>query len=116
VIFTDAQIREVLQHAYHRGAQPIFLQSYAAAVLQAPAGDFIAMRPLSESFIQKYELWRFLMGENPPVKPLVIEGETAKRKLMSTCPRCGHIHKDVNECGEDLGGAGSCRCEYTVMA
>jgi len=116
VNITDAQIREVLQHTYHRGAQPAFLQSLAAAVLQAPACDFIEMRSISLSMIQKYELWRYLMGEQPPLKPSVIDGEVARRKLMKTCPRCGHIHKDVNECGEDLGGAGTCRCEYTVMA
>lgn len=93
----------------------MFLQSLAAAVLQAPPCDFEVMRPISLSMIEKYELWRYLMGEQPPFKTTTIEGELARRKLMSTCPRCGHVHQGA-ECGEDLGGGGHCRCEYSVPA
>jgi hypothetical protein len=114
VNLTDDQIREVLQNAYHQGAQPMFLQSFAAAVLQAPYADFSELRPVSLSIIQKYELWRYLMGEQPPLKPSTIEGELAKRKLLETCPRCGHVHKEPSECGEDMGGGRVCLCEYWV--
>jgi hypothetical protein len=113
--FTDAQIREVMQYAYHEGAQPSYLQSFAAAILQAPACDFAELRSISLSIIRKYELWRYLMGEQPPIKPATIDGELARKKLLSTCPRCGHVHQGSEECGEDLGGAGKCRCEYAVM-
>ena len=32
------------------------------------------------------------------------------------CPRCGHIHEGVRECGADMGGGGICRCEMEVAA
>ncbi|HEX3941557.1 MAG TPA: hypothetical protein VHX11_08765 [Acidobacteriaceae bacterium] len=34
----------------------------------------------------------------------------------STCPRCGHIHQGLSECGEQLGGGRVCRCEMAVPA
>ena len=32
------------------------------------------------------------------------------------CPRCGHIHEGVRECGADMGGGRICRCEMEVAA
>lgn len=32
------------------------------------------------------------------------------------CPRCGHIHQGVVQCGCDLGGGRICRCELPVPA
>ena len=44
------------------------------------------------------------------------------REVMSTfalsdpCPRCGHVHQGVAECGEEIGGGRICRCELEVRA
>ena len=38
------------------------------------------------------------------------------RVLEDTCPRCGHIHQGVIECGEQIGGGRVCRCELAVPA
>jgi hypothetical protein len=33
-----------------------------------------------------------------------------------TCPDCGHVHQDENECGQAMGGGRVCRCERKVLA
>lgn len=38
------------------------------------------------------------------------------RFVDPTCPRCGHVHQGESQCGEDMGGAGICRCELEVPA
>ena len=38
------------------------------------------------------------------------------RNLDSSCPRCGHVHEGLAECGCDLGGGRICRCEMEVRA
>lgn len=30
------------------------------------------------------------------------------------CPRCGHVHEGIGECGVQMGGGGLCRCEMEV--
>lgn len=37
-----------------------------------------------------------------------------RRTLDSTCPRCGHIHEGVGECGMAMGNGRHCRCEMEV--
>jgi len=32
------------------------------------------------------------------------------------CHACGHVHKGGSECGEDMGGGKTCRCEEAVTA
>ena len=34
----------------------------------------------------------------------------------STCPRCGHVHEGVGECGVSMGKDRICRCELEVSA
>jgi hypothetical protein len=34
----------------------------------------------------------------------------------ATCPRCGHVHEGVSECGIEIGGGRICRCELSVPA
>lgn len=31
-----------------------------------------------------------------------------------TCPRCGHVHGGIGQCGMEMGGGGLCRCEMEV--
>lgn len=38
----------------------------------------------------------------------------ADKTLDSTCPRCGHIHEGLQECGVRIGPNHVCRCEYEV--
>jgi hypothetical protein len=114
---TDEQIRDVMRSAYHRGVQPAYLQSYAAAILQAPEPDFLFMRVITVFVIRKYQLWKYLNGQQPPVLPVIIDGDLAKRRLaivQKTCNSCGHLHREQRECGEDLGGAGVCHCEMSL--
>jgi hypothetical protein len=33
-----------------------------------------------------------------------------------TCPRCGHVHEGVGECGVQMGKDRICRCEVEVSA
>jgi hypothetical protein len=116
---SDEQIREVMRSAYHQGAQPAYLQSYAAAIIQAPEQDFLALRLMTVFVIRKYQLWKYLQGEHPPVLPATIEGDLAKRRLAivrDTCHGCGHVHREQNECGEDLGSGRICRCESRLPA
>ncbi len=42
--------------------------------------------------------------------------QSTARVFDSTCPRCGHVHQGVSECGELMGGGGICRCEMEVSA
>lgn len=35
-------------------------------------------------------------------------------QLEKICPRCGHVHQGLNECGQEMGGGGMCRCEMEV--
>jgi len=39
-----------------------------------------------------------------------------KRLHASTCPRCGHVHEGVGECGVWMGAGRYCRCELEVAA
>jgi hypothetical protein len=113
---TDEQICDIMRNAYHQGAQPAYLQSYAAAILQAPEQDFLALRLMTLFVISKYQLWKYLKGEHPPVLPATIEGDVAKRRLaivQKTCHGCGHVHQGV-ECGQDMGGGRECRCEMLL--
>jgi hypothetical protein len=32
------------------------------------------------------------------------------------CPRCGHVHEEVSECGMSLGGGRICRCDMEMSA
>jgi hypothetical protein len=34
----------------------------------------------------------------------------------ATCPRCGHVHEGISECGIEIGGGRICRCELSVPA
>lgn len=38
------------------------------------------------------------------------------RVTDSTCPRCGHIHEGVGECGTQMGKDRLCRCDMEVGA
>lgn len=38
----------------------------------------------------------------------------AREKLDHTCPRCGHIHEGILECGMEIGSGRICRCEMSV--
>ena len=104
---SDDEIRDIMRNAYHQAAQPPYLQSFAATVLQAPEADFIAMRELTLVLIRKYQLWKYLKGEHPPVLPVTVEGDLAKRRLaivQRTCHGCGHVHQGLSECEQYIGG------------
>jgi hypothetical protein len=47
-------------------------------------------------------------------RPTVIR--SAQKRWDETCPRCGHIHQGISECGVDCGGGRICRCEMAVPA
>lgn len=49
------------------------------------------------------------------VSPAVAVGLGLRAKL-STCHRCGHIHKEAGECGAEMGPGRICRCELEVRA
>ena len=34
----------------------------------------------------------------------------------NNCPRCGHVHEEVSECGMKLGGGRVCRCDMEASA
>lgn len=40
----------------------------------------------------------------------------SQRRYDPTCPRCGHIHEGIGQCGMSMGSAGLCRCEFEVSA
>lgn len=42
--------------------------------------------------------------------------QTPRRPYDESCPRCGHVHQGISECGEQLGGGRICRCEMEVHA
>ena len=42
--------------------------------------------------------------------------QTPRRPFADSCPRCGHVHQGVSECGEPMGGGRICRCEMEVHA
>jgi hypothetical protein len=47
---------------------------------------------------------------NKPIKTTA----QIRGSIYDTCPRCGHIHLEESECGQDLGGGRICRCELWV--
>ena len=54
------------------------------------------------------------------LKPAVSVGPRMIRQEQprnwNACPRCGHVHHEGTECGEQLGGGRVCRCEESVTA
>jgi len=37
-------------------------------------------------------------------------------RIFDPCPDCGHVHIDSKECGFQIGGGRTCRCERAVTA
>jgi hypothetical protein len=67
------------------------------------------------------ELCREMIDLLSPPKPAQIGVFTAtsareRFPFHETCPDCGHVHTEENECGEKLGGDRVCRCERKVVA
>src|SRR5260370_490396 len=40
----------------------------------------------------------------------------SKSSVDLTCPRCGHVHQGIGECGMPMGTGRICRCELEVSA
>lgn len=38
------------------------------------------------------------------------------REVDPTCPRCGHVHQGIGECGMPMGAGRICHCELEVAA
>jgi hypothetical protein len=36
-------------------------------------------------------------------------------RVLDCCPRCGHVHHDQKECGEEIGPGKTCGCVYNVQ-
>jgi len=63
---TDDELRRIYKFVYARGMQPLFLQSFAAALLSAEdPQDFRIMRNQAVIFVAKYNLGCFLCEEGP---------------------------------------------------
>jgi hypothetical protein len=63
-------------------------------------------------------------GQNTEVSP-VAERSTCRKVTAPaqprysydpTCPRCGHVHEGVAECGMQMGNGRVCRCEMEAIA
>jgi len=62
---TDDELRRIFKLVYARGMQPLFLQSFAAALLCAEdEQDFRLMRSTAVVFVAKYNLGCFLVEPN----------------------------------------------------
>jgi len=67
------------------------------------------------------ELCREMIDLLSPPKPAQVGVFTAgsareRFPFEATCPNCGHVHFEEDECGEQLGGGRVCRCERKVVA
>lgn len=43
-------------------------------------------------------------------------GIPPQKRWDEHCPRCGHVHQGIGECGMPIGGGRVCRCELEVAA
>jgi hypothetical protein len=41
-------------------------------------------------------------------------GRSQPARWDDTCPRCGHVHEGLGQCGMPMGGGGICGCELEV--
>lgn len=63
--------------------------------------------------------WKAFMVElAEATKPTIARalGVPPQKRWDLTCPRCGHVHLEVSECGMRLGGGRICHCEREVAA
>jgi hypothetical protein len=89
----------------------LFLQDFADHLYLARLADGQRLNDVTDSAAYVRELAAVIEFE---------EMGASRRRLTDlnkSCPRCGHVHKSgEKECGEDMGGAGVCKCDVEVSA
>jgi hypothetical protein len=66
LMLSDAELRRIFKFVYARAQQPLFLQSFAAALLCAEdEQDFRLLRYAAVMFVSKYNLGCYLCEEGP---------------------------------------------------
>lgn len=97
----DRELLEWLSNAQLRGGA--FITAIATAGLCADCENYALFRPLLLAMRAKY----------PAYEPT----EQVKREIRDkTCPRCGHQHEGLKECGVEMGPGRICPCELEVPA
>jgi len=58
------------------------------------------------------------LNDSTDFKAFLVELATipSQPRWNSNCPRCGHVHEEVSECGMKLGGGRVCRCDMEMSA
>jgi hypothetical protein len=102
-------ISSIRARALGAGAGPRDLFNYLAEqVYEARLSDGQRLLDATD-----FNAWLRELAEASTYPTMTLSHE---RTIQDTCPRCGHIHEGINECGADIGGSRICRCELSVPA
>ena len=90
-------------------SERLLLRYVADHLYEGELASGMGLRDLSDVHAFLYELANVT---RIPAKVTAMARPSQPR--WDTCPRCGHVHEGIGQCGVSMGGGGLCRCEVEV--